>query len=118
MDRALRESALADAPWVRSVALAHPRRALSYAGLDPGEAEVLALAEERDARLIVVDERKARRFAERLDLPLTGTLGILLSAKEAGLIESVRLWIDKITEAGLYLRPDLVQRVLVLAGET
>jgi predicted nucleic acid-binding protein len=45
--------------------------------------------------------RLDRRFAERLELPLTGTLGLLLSAKEAG----------------LYLRADLVKRVLELAGE-
>jgi len=117
IDRSLRARALAEAPWVRSVTLANPRRALAYGGLDRGEAEVLALAEESDARLVVIDERKARRYAERLDLPLTGTLGVLLAAKEAGLIESVALWTDKIREAGLYLRADLVARVLELAGE-
>ena len=100
IDRSLRERSLADATWVRSVSLVHPRRALAYAGLDSGEAEVLALAEERDARLVVLDERKARRYAERLGLPLTGTLGIFLLAKEAGLIESVALLIDRIREAG------------------
>lgn len=118
IDRSLRERALADAPWVQSAVLAHPRRALAYAGLDRGEAEVLALAEEREARLVVIDERKARRYAERLGLPLTGTLGVLLSAKEAGLIESVALWTDRIREAGLYLRTDLVRRLLELAGES
>jgi uncharacterized protein len=117
IDRSLRERSLADAPWVRTVALAQPRRALAFAGLDRGEAEVMALAEERGARLVVLDERKARRFAERLELPLTGTLGLLLSAKEAGLIDSVALWVDRIHDAGLYLRIDLVKRVLELAGE-
>ncbi|HEX2643847.1 MAG TPA: DUF3368 domain-containing protein [Thermoanaerobaculia bacterium] len=117
IDRSVREKSLADAPWVRTVGLAQPRRALAFAGLDQGEAEVLALAEERDARLVVLDERKARRFAERLELPLTGTLGLLLSAKETGLIDSVALLIDSIRDAGLYLRNDLVRRVLELAGE-
>jgi predicted nucleic acid-binding protein len=51
-------------------------------GLDRGEAEVLALAEEREARLVVIDERKARRYAQRLGIPLTGTLGLLVAAKE------------------------------------
>jgi hypothetical protein len=117
IDRSVRERSLADSPWVRTVGLAQPRRALAFAGLDQGEAEVLALAEERDARLVVLDERKARRFAERLELPLTGTLGLLLSAKETGLIDSVALLIDSIRDAGLYLRNDLVRRVLELAGE-
>jgi predicted nucleic acid-binding protein len=118
IDRSLRERSLAEAAWVRSVPLAHPRRALVYSGLDLGEAEVLALAEERDARLVVLDERKARRYAERLGLPITGTLGVFLLAKEAGLIDSVALSIDRLLEAGLYLRPDLVRRVLEISGES
>lgn len=118
MDRRLRGEALAEAPWVRSVALTRPRRALAFAGLDRGEAEVLALAEERDARLVVLDERRARRFAERLGLPLTGTLGLFLAAKEDGLVESVAPWIARVLDSGLYLRADLVERVLELAGES
>jgi predicted nucleic acid-binding protein len=62
VDTALRREALANAPWIRAVSLADPRRALPYSGLDLGEAEVLALAEERSAGLVVIDEKKARRY--------------------------------------------------------
>ena len=113
-----RREALANAPWIRSIALTQPRRARAYAGLDRGEAEVLALAEERDARLVVIDERKGRRYAERVGLPLTGTLGVLLLAKEAGLIERVSDWTSKLQEAGLFLSPDLIRKILEVAGET
>ncbi|MFP5288470.1 MAG: DUF3368 domain-containing protein, partial [Thermoanaerobaculia bacterium] len=41
----VRHKALAQAPWIRTVPLAQPRRVLAYTGLDQGEAEVLALAE-------------------------------------------------------------------------
>ena len=86
-------------------------------GLDQGEAEVLALAEERAARLVIIDERKGRRYANRLSIPLTGTLGVLLLAKERGLVTSLAPLLDELQEAGLYLDPDLVNQVLVLAGE-
>lgn len=112
-----RRKALEDAPWIKTVELSHPRRALAYAGLDDGEAAVLALAEEMDARLVVLDERKARRYAERLGLPLTGTLGIFLEAKKAGLIGSVSDPVSKLLKAGLFLSPDLVRRTLEIAGE-
>lgn len=112
-----RQYALREAPWVRSVPLAEPRRALVYVGLDQGEAEVLSLAEEREARLVVIDERRARRFAERLGIPLTGSLGILLLAKEAGLIESVSVWLSKLQEEGLFLAPSLIRKTLEVAGE-
>jgi len=113
-----RRRALADAPWVRIAGVSSPRRALAYVGLDRGEAEVLALAEEQDARLVVMDERKGRRYAERMGLPLTGTLGVLLLAKEAGLIESVSVCVSRLQEAGLFLSRELVQRTLEIAGES
>jgi predicted nucleic acid-binding protein len=104
-DELARREALANAPWVKTVVLSYPRRAQAYAGLDRGEAEVLALAEESDARLVILDERKGRRYAERMGLPMTGTLGVLLLAKEAGLIESISEWTSKLQEAGLFLSP-------------
>ncbi|MFL6262227.1 MAG: DUF3368 domain-containing protein [Thermoanaerobaculia bacterium] len=112
-----RRKALDDAPWVRTVELPHPRRALAYAGLHRGEAAVLALAEEIDARLVVLDERKARRYAERLGLALTGTLGILLEAKRAGLVASVSDCVSQLLSAGLFFAPDLVRRALEIADE-
>lgn len=102
---------------MKTVELSHPRHALAYAGLHRGEAEVLALAEETNARLVVLDERKARRYAERLGLPLTGTLGILLDAKSAGLVASVSDCVSQLLGAGLFFSPDLVRRALEIAGE-
>ena len=116
-ERALRQTALEQAPWIKAVPLADPRRALAYVGLDRGEAEVLALAEERDARLVIIDERKGRRYAKRLSLPLTGTMGLLLLAKEEGLIPTLAPLVDELQSAGLYLAPSLVTRVLQLANE-
>jgi predicted nucleic acid-binding protein len=117
VDPALRREALANALWIRVVPLVEPRRALPYSGLDLGEAEVLALAEERSAGLLVIDEKKARRYAERMNFSLTGTLGLLLLAREQGLIESITLEIEALQEAGLYLAPSLIARARALAGE-
>jgi predicted nucleic acid-binding protein len=114
---AARRQALAAAPWIRSVELANPRRALAYVGLDRGEAAVLALAEERDARLVILDDRKARRYAERMRFPLSGTVGVLLLAKETGKIDSLSICLNRLKEAGLFLSPALTRRALQIAGE-
>jgi len=116
-ERALRQTALDQAHWIKAVPLADPRRALAYASLDRGEAEVLALSEERDARLVIIDEFKGRRYAKRLGLSLTGTMGLLLLAKEEGLIPALAPLVDELQSAGLYLAPSLVNRVLQLADE-
>ncbi len=115
--RATRQAVLATAPWIRVTALARPQRARVYVGLDAGEAEVLALAEERAARLVIIDELRGRRYARRLGLPLTGTLGILLLAKERALIAAVSPLLDTLLDEGLYLAPELVHKVRELAGE-
>lgn len=112
-----RREALASSEWIRTAELSHPRRALAYLGLDRGESAVLALAEELEARLVILDERKARRYAERLGLPLTGTLGVLLLAKEAGRIDSVSACVVRLQEAGLFFSPELLRRTLEMAGE-
>lgn len=81
------------------------------------EAAVLAVAEEKDARLVVIDEKRARRFAERMGFALTGTLGVLITAKEAGLVSSIAGPIARLQESGLFLSQDLVRQALRLAGE-
>jgi len=74
------------ASWVRVMPLQDPRRADLLTDLDRGEAEVLALAQELGAGLVIIDERLAHRHARHLGLPLTGTLGVLLRAKQLQLI--------------------------------
>lgn len=115
IERESREDALRTAGWIEVVPLRDPRRVLAYTGLDDGEAEVLALAEELSVT-IVMDERKGRRYAQRMGLPLTGSLGVLL-AKERGLLKSVRAVLDQLAEAGFYLEEKLRSEVLRLAGE-
>lgn len=117
VDSAARQRALDDAPWIEVASLAIPRHALAYTGLDRGEAEVLALAVEREARLVIMDERKGRKYARHLGLPLTGTLGVLLLAKEEKLIAAIGPLIERLQTSGLYLAPELVEKVLILARE-
>jgi len=52
-----------------------------------------------------------------MGLTLTGTLGVLLLAKEAHLIEATAPWMAKLQEAGLFLSPALVREILRIAGE-
>jgi predicted nucleic acid-binding protein len=81
---------LREAPWLRVVPLRDTRRAdLLLTDLDQGEAEVIVLAQEQYAQLVILDERLARRHARRLGLSMTGTLGILLRAKERGLVSAI-----------------------------
>jgi uncharacterized protein len=85
--------------------------------LGAGEREVLALALEADQPLVVLDDALARRVARRLDLDLTGTLGLLLKAKKAGRIARLEPLLDRLEALNFRLDPDTRLSVLRLAGE-
>jgi predicted nucleic acid-binding protein len=108
---------LQHATWIRRTPLQDPRRADLLSDLDRGEAEVLALAQELHADLVIVDERLGRRHAKRLGLTLTGTLGVLLRAKAQGHIAEIKPWIDQLQQGGIHLNDFLVEEALQLAEE-
>lgn len=105
------------ADWLRQVPLNDPARADLLADLDRGEAEAIALAQEVGAHLLLVDERLARRHAERIGIAISGTAGVLLRAKEEGLVKEVGPSLDQLRRGGIHLGEELVERVLRLAGE-
>lgn len=87
------------------------------ANLGPGETEVLMLALESRKAVVVLDDALARRVAETLGLRLTGTLGLLLDAKRAGLIPAVGPLLDQLEALRFRVAPHTRAAVLKLAGE-
>ena len=111
------QEALNRAPWIKTVDLANPQSALAYGKLDPGEAEVFALADEHDALLVIIDEQEARQEAQKIRLPFKGTVGILLEAKEEGLIDVIKPFLKTLQKNGIYLSESLIAYALREAGE-
>ncbi len=85
--------------------------------LDRGEAEVIVLAREIEADLVIIDEEMGRSYARHFNLPLTGTLGILLRAKQNGLIPKVKPLLEALMSNGVWISKQLKEDVLVLANE-
>jgi predicted nucleic acid-binding protein len=86
--------------------------------LDPGEAESIALAVSLLANLILLDERDGRHAARRLGLRVLGTVGILIEAKQKGLIDHIQPDLLALrTEAGFYLSQQVIELALEMAGE-
>lgn len=85
--------------------------------LGPGETEVLMLGLESPAAVLVLDDGLARRIAETLKMPFTGTLGVLVDGKRAGLIPTIRPLLDQLQELRFRVSPATRSAVLTLAGE-
>ncbi|SRR5258707_3723872 len=66
--------------------------------VDKGEASAIALALEDDRPLLILDDAKARKVASNLNLDFTGTLGMLLKAKERGIIPLLKPLLEKIQQ--------------------
>lgn len=85
--------------------------------LGPGETEVLMLALGMPDSVVVLDDGLARSVAETIGVKLTGTLGILLDAKRAGLVPTIGPLLDRLHELGFRLAPRTRILVMQLAGE-
>jgi predicted nucleic acid-binding protein len=86
--------------------------------LDDGEAGVIALAIEQQAGLVLLDESEARRTADLYGLPKTGVLGLLIRAKQAGLIDSLKTELDRLLhQGGFWIEDRLYDQVLNAVGE-
>ncbi|MCZ7574972.1 MAG: DUF3368 domain-containing protein [Ardenticatenaceae bacterium] len=81
-------------------------------------ATAIALAIERKADMIFVDESYARQIADIYGLPKTGVIGLLIRAKVAGTIASLRQELDRLRhDTGFWIGEDLYRQALTTVGE-
>ena len=104
-------------PWIRV-----ERRGAAVpmplpADFGPGEREVVALAQQTPDALALIDDARARHYARRLGIKFTGTLGILLKARQHAHLAAVLPAIQALESLGFYLDPATRAAVLRLAGE-
>ncbi|MCP9237982.1 DUF3368 domain-containing protein [Lewinella sp. JB7] len=80
--------------------------------LDAGEASSIALALALENSLLIIDERKGRRRAKSLGIVITGLIGILIRAKQRGLIASGKNKLDNLREQGFRLSDKIYELAL------
>lgn len=110
-------SLVLNAEWIRKRIILHPEKKTMYrARLHPGEVEVMILAEEEDADLVIMDDNTAKKTAKYLGFNVTGTLGVLVKAKKEGLIAEVAPFLKKLTEDGFFVDEKTADIALKAAG--
>ena len=86
-------------------------------GLGSGESAVLALAKSIPGAIAVLDDLAGRRCAAALGLPVRGTLGIVLVAKQRGWIPNARQVLEDLICGGMYLSRAVLDAALRRVGE-
>ena len=85
--------------------------------LDAGEASAILLAEQVQARFLLIDERRGRQVARVRGLPVVGVAGVLMAARRTGRLDSVGAVLRSLSQQHYRLSDALVHEVLRLAGE-
>ena len=85
--------------------------------LDKGESSAIALAMEIENCTIILDDYKARKVAQKLNISITGPIGIIVKAKQLGIIKSVQPILEKIRNSNFRLSKELENQALSLSNE-
>jgi predicted nucleic acid-binding protein len=85
--------------------------------LGPGETAVLAWAYTHPGTVAVLDDLAARRCAHSLSVPVRGTLGLILVAKQRGAVSAARPILEQLRQSGMYLSDTVMNRALAAVYE-
>lgn len=108
---------LSTTDWLHEVEPVPPSSKVLFWKLGPGETSVLSWALAHSGSIAILDDLAARRCAEVLEIPLIGTLGIVLKAKRKGMLPAARPALEKLLAAGMCLSGKVIDQALALVDE-
>lgn len=109
--------ALDSTVWLEVVAsVPLPEDVLQW-GLGAGESGVLALAVRTPGLEAIIDDLAGRRCARSIGVPVRGTLGVVLVAKQRGVIPEARPVLEDLIRGGMYLSRSVLDAALTRVGE-
>ena len=85
--------------------------------LDLGECSAIILAEELKAGQLLIDEKAGRKVAISRGLPIIGLVGVIILAKDQGLIDNVKDILDDLMSKGTRISPKIYNYALITARE-
>ena len=103
--------------WIRIKKIQNKLSLKYFLDLDAGEAEAIVLATEIVADLIIIDEKLGRFHAKHAELKVTGAIGILLKAKNIGIIKYIKPLLIELTEKDVWISKQLINEICKLSDE-
>jgi predicted nucleic acid-binding protein len=109
---------VATVSWLKQVTVNQIPEVISQQNLGRGESEVLSFALTYPKVRAMLDDHAARRCAKKSGVSTLGTGGLLILAKQRGIIQSVGKSLEALRAAGMWLSDDLIQMLTTKAGES
>lgn len=103
--------------WIKIERVRNPKSLGFFLDLDKGEAEAIVLASELEADLILLDEKLARFHAKHIGIPVSGTAGVLLKAKQFGYFTAIKPLLFELRAEGIWLSDEFIAQMIEMAGE-
>ncbi len=104
--------------WIRVNKIENQMAKVMYkTQLHDGEVEVMILSKEIGADVVIIDDANAKKHAKYLALPVTGTLGVLIKAKQQGYIIELKPILYQMVQNGIYISQKLIDMCLEQVGE-
>lgn len=110
-------TALAKTSWLVVTEIPPVPAIIQSWDLGAGESAVLTWAYVNPGTEVIIDDLAGRRCAAALGIPVRGTLGIVLTAKQRGVIPSARPILEQLRLCGMYLSDKVINQALALVGE-
>ena len=85
--------------------------------MDYGESESIILYDELEADYLLIDDNKARTIAESLGVNCIGSIGLLIKAKQKGLLKELKPIFENWLENRRYFSKRLLNKILNEQGE-
>lgn len=85
--------------------------------LDIGEISAIVLYQQLKADILLIDEKAGRQVATSLNITVVGSLGVLVMAKQRGLIGEIKPFVERLAGSPIFFSPTLLQQVLNVVNE-
>ncbi len=88
-------------------------------GLDRGESEAILYADENNADILLMDEEAGRKVAQNMNLPVSGSMGVLIRAYKTGIlsVSDIEQALLKIEKSGRYISKSLFESIMKIIHE-
>lgn len=90
----------------------------NFTGLDAGESEAIILADEKQSDVLLMDEHKGRQVAKKMNITITGTIGILAQAFDEKILskEDIKECINLLKQNNIRISENLYQTLQTYVG--